>query len=227
MVGSRTSPEMRERIIEWYQDGMSIAEMVALSGRCRRTVYNIIDTFLTYGQASNPNARPAGRKRILERQDTEFLMALLDENHTIFLDELQEQFAAERDIDISLSTLSRTLARLALTRKGITREAAERNELLRAIWQVEIGQYEPRQLVFLDESAVDDQTSARRDGWSPLGRACVCRSTFLRGTKYSILPALSLEGIVALDIFEGSVNRERFLAFLRTQVVCLFILSSL
>ncbi|KZP20226.1 hypothetical protein FIBSPDRAFT_679374, partial [Athelia psychrophila] len=33
--------------------------------------------------------------------------------------------------------------------------------------------------------------------------------------KYSILPALSLRGMIALDIFEGSVNHERFLHFLR------------
>ncbi|KAJ7114390.1 hypothetical protein C8R44DRAFT_587349, partial [Mycena epipterygia] len=36
--------------------------------------------------------------------------------------------------------------------------------------------------------------------------------------RYSVLPALTTEGIVALDIFEGSVNKERFLGFLRDQV---------
>lgn len=80
--------------------------MEALSGRCRRTVYNIIETYLTYGQASNPNARCAGRRRILERQDIEFLSTVVDENHTIFLDELQEQLSLERHIDVSLATLS-------------------------------------------------------------------------------------------------------------------------
>ncbi|KAJ6548286.1 hypothetical protein B0H10DRAFT_1651243, partial [Mycena sp. CBHHK59/15] len=34
---------------------------------------------------------------------------------------------------------------------------------------------------------------------------------------YSILPALTTEGIVALDIFEGSVTKEHFLGFLREQ----------
>ena len=41
----------------------------------------------------------------------------------------------------------------------------------------------------------------------------------LRGRKYSILPALSLDGILTLDIFEGSVNRERFIEFLRNSLV--------
>ncbi|KAG2048103.1 hypothetical protein BDR06DRAFT_843968, partial [Suillus hirtellus] len=36
--------------------------------------------------------------------------------------------------------------------------------------------------------------------------------------KYSILPALDCNGILALDIFEGSVNKERFVSFLHEQV---------
>ncbi|KZV84582.1 hypothetical protein EXIGLDRAFT_591274, partial [Exidia glandulosa HHB12029] len=33
-----------------------------------------------------------------------------------------------------------------------------------------------------------------------------------------LLPALSLDGMIALDIFEGSVTRERFIEFLRNQL---------
>ncbi|KAI0713719.1 hypothetical protein C8Q76DRAFT_578143, partial [Earliella scabrosa] len=36
--------------------------------------------------------------------------------------------------------------------------------------------------------------------------------------RYSILPALSTDGIIALDILEGSVNKERFLEFLNDQL---------
>src|ERR1700676_3295215 len=68
-------------------------------------------------------------------------------------------------------------------------------------------------------AGVDDQTNVRKNGWAPLGQACVRRTSFLRGQKYSILPALSVDGIVALDIFEGSVNREQFLTFLHNHLV--------
>ncbi|KZP06825.1 hypothetical protein FIBSPDRAFT_655224, partial [Athelia psychrophila] len=33
--------------------------------------------------------------------------------------------------------------------------------------------------------------------------------------RYSILPILTLDGIIAHDIFEGSVTSERFVKFLR------------
>ncbi|KAG2742536.1 hypothetical protein P692DRAFT_201679263, partial [Suillus brevipes Sb2] len=37
--------------------------------------------------------------------------------------------------------------------------------------------------------------------------------------RHSILPALSSDGIIAMDIFVGSVNKERFLDFLREQLL--------
>ncbi|KAH7916982.1 hypothetical protein BV22DRAFT_987860, partial [Leucogyrophana mollusca] len=36
--------------------------------------------------------------------------------------------------------------------------------------------------------------------------------------KYSVLPALDSNGIFALEIFKGSVNTEKFIAFLCEQV---------
>lgn len=35
-----------------------------------------------------------------------------------------------------------------------------------------------------------------------------------------MLPALTVDGMVALDIFEGSVTKERFISFLENQIVC-------
>ena len=82
-----------------------------------------------------------------------------------------------------------------------------------------MGQYEPRQIVCIDEAGVDDHTNVHRSGWAPLGQAFVRRTSFLRGWKYSILPALSLDGILTLDIFEDSANRERFIEFLQNSLV--------
>ena len=52
-------------------------------------------------------------------------------------------------------------------------------------------------------------------------------TSFLWGKKYSILPALSVNGIVALDIFEGSVNQECFIGFLRDHLVCPYVLVNM
>jgi hypothetical protein len=52
---------------------------------------------------------------------------------------------------------------------------------------------------------------------------------FLQGVRHSILPALTTEGIVALEIFEGSVNKVKFIQFLHENVVrgfCICLASS-
>ncbi|KZP30238.1 hypothetical protein FIBSPDRAFT_707768, partial [Athelia psychrophila] len=80
-------------------------------------------------------------------------------NPTLYLDEMQEKLWNARDVDVSISTLSCTLNRIALSHKSISRKAAERNELLRATWQAEYGDIPAEYFVWLDESNVDDKTN--------------------------------------------------------------------
>ena len=42
---------------------------------------------------------------------------------------------------------------------------------------------------------------------------------FIRGKRYIILPALTLDGFVAIDIFEGSCDKKKFVDFILDQVV--------
>ena len=195
--------------------------MFQLSRRSERALYSILHNHREYQQPTNPFTQPRGRKRALDRDDLNYLDGLLASQPGLYLDEIQDKLRDIRDIEVSLATISRTLSRITITHKVISKEALERNEHLRATWQAVMGQYDPHQLVFIDEAGVDDHTNNRTHGWAALGQACVRRASFLRGQKYSILPALSLDGVLALDIFEGSVNRERFLGFLRENLVCL------
>ncbi|KIK90430.1 hypothetical protein PAXRUDRAFT_681538 [Paxillus rubicundulus Ve08.2h10] len=81
----------------------------------------------------------------------------------------------------SLATLSRAVCRLQLSHKQLSKTASERNELLRATWQAEYeyGDIPMEYFVWIDESSVDDKTNQCTDGWSPLGRTCVRRDTFI------------------------------------------------
>jgi hypothetical protein len=73
--------------------------------------------------------------------DINYLSALLAANPTLYFDELQILLFENRSVDVSLATLSRALHHIALTHKGVAKTAAERNELLCAIWQAEHGCY--------------------------------------------------------------------------------------
>ena len=169
----------------------------------------------------HPFTQPHSHKRLLDHDDLNYLEAILHTEPGLFLDKLQEKLHIVQDIEVSISTLSCTLSCLAITHKSIAKEAAERNKHLCATWQIAMVQYDPQQLVFIDEAGVDDQTNFRKNGWAPLGQTCVRHTSFLHGRKYSILPALSVDRIVALDIFEGLVNQEYLLMFLCNHLMCI------
>ena len=141
---------------------------------------------------------------------------------SLYLDELQFYVLDAREKLIPISTLSRTLRKLQISNKSITKEASEQNNTLRATWQASLAEYlgDPSVFVFLDESSVNRFTGQQTNGWAPIGGPCVLRQTFVRGKSFSMLPALTLDGIVALEIFEGSVNCTKFIQFLKEQLVC-------
>lgn len=77
-----------------------------------------------------------------------------------------------------------------------------------------------RQMVYVDEGGKDERTADRRFGWSEVGKRCVVHTRAEPGTRYSILPILGLEGVLACEIIEGSYTGELFAEFIRNYVVC-------
>lgn len=59
----------------------------------------------------------------------------------------------------------------------------------------------------------------RVNGRSPSGTRVFRWVKQTNPKRYSILPAISLDGILAMTLLEGGVNRERFEVFLEHQLV--------
>ena len=217
------SEDLKERVLRLYSSGdMPMREVAELLNISLGSVHNVVSCHQRFGQVNDPRPRLYGRHRILVNDDIHFIHEVIRAQPSIYLDEIQHKLATIRGVQVSLATISRTLSRMGLTRKALSRHADERNEDVRVLWALDMAQYtDPDLFVFLDESAVDNRTVRRASGWSGAGTPAVMRSTFLRGVRHSILPALTSDGILALEIFEGSVNKERFLRFLRENIVCL------
>ncbi len=207
----------------WSEEGRSPEEIADLAGCSRRSVFRILAYHGKYGTIQNPfTEHTHGRFHELDMGDINYITSLIAARPKIFLDEIQDNLSLHRGRDVSISTLSRTLHQIQITHKKVASEALERNELLWATWQAEYGDIPAEYCVWLDESSVDNLVHQRQSGWSDIGMACVSRDTFICGQRFSILPALGPDGVVALDIFEGSVNKERFIQFLNEQLVCPF-----
>jgi hypothetical protein len=90
-------------------------------------------------------------------------------------------------------------------------------------FRLRMGQYTASQLVFMDESAYDQRTSGRRYGRSLRGTRATKRTFFVRGQRYSIEAALSIDGLIGYSIIEGSVNSDLCCDFVEKVLVrCIY-----
>ena len=175
------SEDLKKRIVDWYYtDGKTMEEIRDLSRCSIGLVYNTIQTFWEYGQVTNPfHRRPSGRPINLTGDDRIFIESILSANPSLYLDEIQQKLWAVHEVETSIATISCTLHQMNLTRKQVAKEAAERDDKLRAIWEGMMAEYtDPDVFVTIDQSAVDDKTGHRRMGWSHLGTPCVRRCRF-------------------------------------------------
>jgi transposase len=75
------------------------------------------------------------------------------------------------------------------------------------------------QLVFLNESAANKRTGDRKYGWSLEGTICGVERVLKRLERWSILPALAVDGYLSYLIFQGSITSTIFKAFIEEQVL--------
>ena len=120
----------------------------------------------------------------------------------------------EFDIILCSATIHAYLKEAKWSRKVVRRRAQQRSDELRAAFRGRSTMWSAHQLVFLDETASNERTGDRKFGWSPIGKESEVFSTLKRSERWSILPALDVDGYFACHIFQGSINKERFIDFL-------------
>ena len=216
-------PNIKAQIPLLFNDNHSVKDICHILGIKKSLVHRTLSLYSKYGTITNPSrySHSIGRCRLLSSADIAFISTIVQHHNTIYLDELQCELWAKRHKFATLSNLLRTLQRLCITWKVVSSSAAERNEERRAIYMNHIAAevLDSNMFVFIDEAAGDKRTSTHQHGWSMRGVRCCVNKCFVRGTRFSILPAITLDGIVAYDIIEGPVNSQRFVRFLEEHVV--------
>ncbi len=91
----------------------------------------------------------------------------------------------------------------------------QRDDGLRLRWEAKLAQWDAHQLVFADESASNERTLDRKRGWSPKGLPCRVPWNAQKSKRWSILPAIALDGYIACEIYHGGYNADRFNEFIR------------
>ena len=95
-------------------------------------VYKLQERLDAFGTVSPPHPSVQGRPRKIHQAAREGVADLLEQNNTVYQDEIVDFLAEEYGITISQSTVSRLLKQLQITHKKVERAYKERDDILRA-----------------------------------------------------------------------------------------------
>lgn len=173
-----------------------------------------------HGTVLNPPPLVPGRPPLLSTTVTADIYRLLDEYPAMYLDEIQHWIIVAHEIGMAKSTLHQNLRDLGITYKRLRKAAKERDEEAREEFRQYARQnWVAEQLVFVDETSKDNRTIYRHYGRAVNGRRAVSHMPFSRGTRYSLVAALSTDGYMCMRAVEGSVNGDEFFDFIVEEVV--------
>jgi len=220
MVNCRISRDVKERAIALFRDMdlKSITHVLDVSTHLiSRWIFNVS----IYGDVGPPKSPLKGRPRVCKSSTLDRLTKFLLKNPTVYLDEVQFWLSVEEGILISISTIHRYQKYvLGFTNKCVTGSAIERNNKERVHWYDEAqGMLYDFQILCTDQSYIDDCTGTRQKGYAIRGEECFVPSPFCQGDRYTINPVLSVDGFIALEIIEGSMDGAKFYDFILLQVV--------
>ena len=147
------------------------------------------------------------------------LLNFLEDQPTAYLDEMQDFLYYRFEVSISVTAIYMCLKRQKWSRKVVQRRAAERSRELRNAWKGRMTNWDASELIFLDESAANESTGDRKRGWSLQGVGCPMDTPVKRSERWSILPALTVDGYLNFIVHQGAITTDIFLDFVEHKVL--------
>ena len=220
MGNRRISPNIKLAAIRLYERRLlPLRQILECVGFSRRTFFRILSLFNETGEVAKPRSLALSRPRVFNHEDLNYLLQLVYHRPNWFLDELQELVESNRFISVHFSTIHRELQRAGVSLKKLRKIAKERDEDLRADFMRRVAQYAPEEMIWIDETSKDERTLIRRNGRAKKSHRANMKGVFVRGRRLTAVAALSMDGIVAGHVVEGSLRRADFLLFLEDAVV--------
>jgi transposase len=198
---------------------LSVPEIIDCLQIGRSTFYHVLDLWRTTGDVVRRTNGVRGGPRLLHFDDIDYLRQIIRACPDWFLNEMLELLENNHFISAHYSTIHRELVHTGVSTKKLKKIALERNENLRVDYIHHMAQYSPEQVGFLDEISKDERTSSRSRGRSRKGMHAVKKGVFVCGRHFSAEGLLTIDGMVANTVIEGSMTRDLFLQFLEFTVV--------
>ena len=219
-MGRALSQDLRDRVIAATGSGTSVRKAAA---RFEVGVSTAIKWVRRLRDTGERSARRQGR-RPGSKLDAhgEFVRAVIDAVPDTTIAELQRRLVDERGVYASTGTIWTFLDRCDLTVKKKSAYAAEqdRPDVVeeREDWFEGQLDLDPAKLVFVDESFATTNM-ARRYGRAPRGVRLRAPIPYGNRKKTTLVAGLRLSGVTATQLFDSSINGERFLAYVTEVLV--------
>ncbi|KAG2749003.1 hypothetical protein P692DRAFT_20654569, partial [Suillus brevipes Sb2] len=100
--------------------------------------------------------------------------------------------------------------------------ASERDEVRREEFKASLRNDfigDGSEFVVIDETSKNDRTYARHYGRAPSGDRAQLTDVFVRGDRYSLCAAMTVEGYIAAQVVEGSFDAQEFYDFVAEDVL--------
>jgi len=203
---------LRERMVKAVDDGASVSEVAKRFSVSDTAVRNFVR--LAKEGALAPKPRSGGPGTALDDDDRERLVEVVDQRPDATLQELVE----ECDLDVSISTVSRELAKLDRPRKRKVPRASEQSEKTvqkqRRQWRSDTRRVDAKRLVFVDEMAIATNMT-RPYGRAPANERVFTDVPYRHYESLTVLGGMRLGGAGDFPtmVYKGGTTTDRMLEY--------------
>ncbi len=211
---SAYSSDLRWRIV-WQSEamGLSATRVAENLGVDVSTVRRTLAVFNTTGEVQKKPYPTEKAFRVITEPVQFFIIHLLLDRPGIYLREIKSTLEVELGVDVTESAICKFLKKAGFTRQRLVTYALQRNDELRHEFSAELALYKTHTLVFDDETGTDRRYTIRRMGYSIRGHPAKAQKLLVRGERISVIAAMSVHGILAVDIVRGGVDADRYYDF--------------
>ena len=181
---------------------------------CTRTITRYINLFYTTEDVSAKSQRHGPLLQMSEFEEITILEMLLSKP-SMYLREVQQKLMQVTGSWYDCATICRTIKRLGMTRQKMRLVARQRCDRQRAKYISEIMDFNPKTLVFIDETGSNRRNTIRRYGYGLQGMTPVSHKFTVYGKRLSAIGIISYRGVEDVYIAEGNVNSDVFITFVQ------------
>jgi transposase len=211
---SAYSDDLRWRMI-WQKEalGLDDREVAKNLGVDASTVRRTVTLFKTTGDVQKKSYPTASAFRSISEPVQFYLISLLHDKPGIYLREMTATIEAQLGVEVTESAICKFLKKAGFTRQRLTTYALQRDEELRMKYALELSLYPVQTLMFVDEMGTDRRDTIRKIGYCMRGHPAKAQKLLVRGTHISVIAALSIHGIQAIEIVRGGVDADVYYDF--------------